>query len=42
MFEAMKDANADFNQVVYWSRLPSWEKPDAHAQPRHDLSLSLL
>ena len=42
MFQAMKDAKADFNQVVYWSRLLELEKPDAHAQPRHDLSLSLL
>ena len=25
MFQAMKDAQADFNQVVYWSRPLSWK-----------------
>ena len=25
MFQAMKDANADYNQVVYWSRPINWK-----------------
>ena len=42
MFQAMRDAKADFNQVVYWSRPAQLEEPDAHAKPRHDLCLSVL
>ena len=31
MFQAMHDAKADFNQVVYWSRPRQLEEPDAYA-----------
>ena len=31
MFQAMKDAKADYNQVVYWSRPIKLEGPNAHA-----------
>ena len=37
MFRAMREANADYNQVVYWSRPVTWKRPDAHAESRHDL-----
>ena len=33
MFQAMKDANADFNQVVYWSRLLSWKNQTLTPNP---------
>ena len=33
MFRAMKDANADFNQVVYWSRLLSWKNQTLTPNP---------
>jgi hypothetical protein len=33
MFQAMKDASADFNQVVYWSRLPSWKNQTLTPNP---------
>ena len=33
MFQAMKDANANFNQVVYWSRLLSWKNQTLTPNP---------
>ena len=33
MFRAMKDAQADFNQVVYWSRLLSWKNQTLTPNP---------
>jgi hypothetical protein len=33
MFQAMKDAKADFNQVVYWSRLLSWKNQTLTPNP---------
>jgi hypothetical protein len=33
MFQAMRDAKADFNQVVYWSRLLSWKNQTLTPNP---------
>jgi hypothetical protein len=33
MFQAMKDAKADFNQVVYWSRLLTWKNQTLTPNP---------
>ena len=33
MFQAMKDAKADFNQVVYWSRPLSWKNQTLTPNP---------
>jgi hypothetical protein len=33
MFQAAKDANADFNQVVYWSRFVSWKNQTLTPNP---------
>ena len=33
MFQAMKDAEADFNQVVYWSRPVSWKNQTLTPNP---------
>ena len=33
MFQAMKDAKADFNQVVYWSRPVSWKNQTLTPNP---------
>ncbi len=33
MFQAMKDAQADFNQVVYWSRPLSWKNQTLTPNP---------
>jgi hypothetical protein len=33
MFQAMRDANADFNQVVYWSRPVSWKNQTLSPNP---------
>jgi hypothetical protein len=33
MFQAMKDANADFNQVVYWSQPVSWKNQTLTPNP---------
>jgi hypothetical protein len=38
MFQAMREAKADFNQIVYLVAAGKLEKPDAHAESRHDLS----
>jgi hypothetical protein len=33
MFRAMKDAQADFNQVVYWSRPVTWKNQTLTPNP---------
>ena len=33
MFQAMRDANADFNQVVYWSRPVTWKNQTLTPNP---------
>ena len=33
MFQAMKDAQADFNQVVYWSRPVTWKNQTLTPNP---------
>ena len=33
MFQAVKDANADFNQVVYWSRPLTWKNQTLTPNP---------
>jgi len=42
LFQAMKDAKADVNQVVYWSRLPDWKNQTLTSNPRHRIPLSVL
>ena len=37
MLQAAIDNGAKLNQVVYWSRPVSWEKPDADPESGHDL-----
>src|SRR6516164_6451234 len=32
MYQSMVKTGGKYNQVVYWSRLPDWNDPDAHAK----------